>query len=413
MFQADPVQEALIHNYYAGVQRRFSTGTTLSAGVTGIHQNTPSMAVGPGTSVGGDFYQTGVRVELTQDLLKNSFGVSERLTEQTIANAQRMNKQLLKMKLSGLVVDAVVGYWNVVIAEELLQTSEASLKSTMEIRNLIVQKLPLGLAESEDVQDWNGKVLQSRNGNEQAKKLLFDSKLTVARVLNLEQGTEFEFITRFKTEAPDITYEQALKDAFDNRIDWNNQKLLVQNAELEYRIASNTLLPSLKLKAAAGSQDYDRAAYASTLDNINREYSVGLEFMYPLGDSGGTARMQQARLAYMKAQVDTEALELQIRDEIKIIVNHCEVSYKIYQQTKAAREYAQNYYFQVLNKFRRGRYSAIQLKMALDGYTQARYAELQSLIGYNITLLRREFSRNVIFENMGVDIDTILKQIEG
>ncbi|MCP4136574.1 MAG: hypothetical protein GY754_36730, partial [bacterium] len=86
--------------------------------------------------------------------------------------------------------------------------------------------------------------------------------------------------------------------------------------------------------------------------------------------------------------------------------------YKIYDQTKKSRRYAQNYYGQVLQKFKRGRYSAVQLKLALDAYIQARYAELKSLVDYNIALIRRDFSRNIIFENLGIDIDGILKRIE-
>ena len=68
--------------------------------------------------------------------------------------------------------------------------------------------------------------------------------------------------------------------------------------------------------------------------------------------------------------------------------------------------------FKVLMKFKRGRFTALQLKLALDDYIMSRSNELRSLVGYNIALLRRDLSRNVIFEKYNIPIDSILKRIE-
>jgi hypothetical protein len=97
---------------------------------------------------------------------------------------------------------------------------------------------------------------------------------------------------------------------------------------------------------------------------------------------------------------------------VKSIVKECSVNFKVYEQTKKSREFAQNYYYQVYQKFRRGRYSALQLKLALDSFIISRREELKSLVDYNIALLKRDFSRNVIFDNLGIDIDSILKSLE-
>ena len=49
--------------------------------------------------------------------------------------------------------------------------------------------------------------------------------------------------------------------------------------------------------------------------------------------------------------------------------------------------------------------------MALDGRSIARSAELQSLVNYNISLLRRDLARNYIFKKYKIDIDRILKVV--
>ena len=162
---------------------------------------------------------------------------------------------------------------------------------------------------------------------------------------------------------------------------------------------------------SAGNQDYDRSA-SQSYDNINKEYSLGFELTYPLENRNAKVKMRNAVLDLEKMKVELKALEKSIKDEIASIVKQCEVDYKVYEQTKRSRAFAQNYYYQVYRKFKRGRYSALQLKLALDGFIQSRREELKSLIDYNIALLKRDFARNVIFENLGIDIDGILMRVE-
>ncbi len=396
-----------------GVQKKLRTGTTISAEINGLYQNIEGAGIpSMGINIGGEGYQSGIKVAVKQELLKNFFGYEDRLSEQKIANNEKMKKQFVRVKLAQLLVDALIGYWNVAIAEENLETSRVSMNSTINIRNLIGRKLRLGLSEREDILDWNGKVLQSRNSFDKAEKMLFDAKLAVIRILSLDSGVDIEIGKTFKTTAPEVTYEQAIKDAFLRRIDWNNQLIKLKNAKLEYKIAYSGLNPSLELSVTAGNQDYDDSSYNKTFDTINKEYSVGLELKYPLGNTKAEVRMRDARLNLKKETVELNALEKLIRDEVTSIVRECSVNFKVYEQTKKSREFSQNYYYQVYQKFRRGRYSALQLKLALDGFIISRREELKSLIDYNIALLKRDFSRNIIFKNLGIDVDSILKSIE-
>src|SRR4030042_3213977 len=84
--------------YTAGILKNFNSGTSLSVSVTGSVPD-KSRAVSPGTAVidpgtylmfkniGGIQYQTGITLQLTQELLKNSFGISERLTNKKLGTA--------------------------------------------------------------------------------------------------------------------------------------------------------------------------------------------------------------------------------------------------------------------------------------------------------------------------------------
>ncbi len=394
-------------SWTAGLRRQFETGTTVEAGLTGYSAKVTGSKLG---GSGGN--QTGISLSVTQELLKNAFGMNDRLTERKIANSTARGKHLLKMKLSGLLVQALVGYWQIAIAEENLATLDISVKSAQDIRNLVADKSRLGLSEPEEVFDWNNKVLQLKNAREQGALYLFQARLALLRTLNLESDLDVEVGQTFVTEPPKVTEAEALEDAMLGRQDLEGQRIELKSAELEYRIAAQNVMPSLKLKVQAGTMDYDRRSPLDTFNNYNQQFYSGLELAYPLGNTEAEVRLRDARLNYQKQQVAMEALEKGVRDEIATGVRSCEASYKIYEQSKQANVYARNYYNQVVAKFRRGRYNTLLVKQALDDYIKARYNELNSLVQYNVALIQRDNARNAVFKNFGIDVDGILKAYE-
>jgi outer membrane protein TolC len=395
-------------NITVGFEQGFETGTAMRAMLGSTASNMKGAALG-----GGMGYQTALSVQIAQELLKNCFGLTDRLTKKKIANLTKIGRDVTRMKLAGVLIEAVVGYYNSAIADENLKTAEIGLKSTTDIKNLIERKQNLGLSEPEEVMDWSGRVLIGKNNLERAKKYVFDSKQNMITMLNLKaEVDDIEIDRALVTDAPSISVSQALADAYAKRVDWNATKILLKNAEMDYDIASNETLPSFKLKLGAGLKDASTSSFSNTFQFTHPEYSAGFEVVYPLGNHLADTKLRDARLALKKEKINTESMEKKIRDEVVSIVKQCEVDYTIYQQTKKAREYFQNCYNQMLVKFGRGQYNSLYIKQALDGYMAARQGELMALVAYNVSLLKRDVARNVIFENLNVDIDTLLKRAE-
>ncbi len=393
----------------AGISRKFSTGTTIIAGIT---SSTPSYEKLTTTGRDLDLYQTGLNIELTQDVLKNSFGQNDRYGQQKMYNRQISEREAIRTRLAGLIVDALVAYWNIAVAEENLKTREISLNSTLDIKKLVLRKISLGLSEKEDVSDWSGKALDEMSRRDVAEKSLFDARLGMKRVLNLDSDVKLLLGKTFRSDEPGITFEQALKDAFLKRSDLKNKMVDLQNAGLDLKIAMNNGLPVLKIKASYGNNTYDSDNLPGTISQYNPEYSIGFEFNYPINGRASKADIRDARTGVQTRVIEIRQMESEIRDEVLSRVKQCEVDYRVYLQTKQSSEFARSYYVQVLQKFKRGRYSAVELKMALDAYIVSRQAVLKSLVDYNISILKRDLSRNVIFENYSIDIDSVLKQVE-
>ena len=405
-------RETTQYNFEAGVSRKFRTGTDISVGLSSMYQNVSGAQIDAGAlgsmEMGGKGYQSGLIVSVQQEILKNTFGISDRLSEKKIANLGKIQRQGVRMHLANLLVDALIGYWNILVAEESLEITEISLKSTIDIRDLIKKKQSLGLSEMEELFDWNSKVLQSKNAYEITKKNLYDARMAVARILNLDIGTDFDLAKIFKTTSPKVTFDHALKDALLKRVDLANQRTLLENSELEYKIAFHNTEPSLTLNFSAGFDDYSNEGYSETFNDFNKQWSIGFKASYPLGNDQAVARMSKAMLDYRKNRIELKRLQKEISDEIDSIVKQCDVMFIVYEKNRQSKELSKKYYNQLLKKFKQGRYNAVQLKLALDNYINMRHQELKSLVDYNITLLRRDLARNVVFEEFGINIDLIL-----
>lgn len=77
-----------VNNYEAGIQKRLITGTTISANVSLTDQTVTPM---PGVaSFSG--YSSSVNIGLSQELLKNAFGLDERLAKKTLENVTEIKK---------------------------------------------------------------------------------------------------------------------------------------------------------------------------------------------------------------------------------------------------------------------------------------------------------------------------------
>ena len=121
-------KEITAKTFETGISKYFNSGTSVSLSLNGLYQNVTGAGI-PMTPItlGGEGYQSTFMVKVSQELLKNSFGVRDRLTERMIENAAEMNRRAVKQYLSTLLVEALAGYWNVAVAEEALNTSKISL----------------------------------------------------------------------------------------------------------------------------------------------------------------------------------------------------------------------------------------------------------------------------------------------
>ena len=156
------------------VQKLFSTGTMVSAGV---RENWFKLEVAPGGFFTPDppLHRPSLFVTFQQELLKNSFGYNDRRQLEIAENAYKRQRAATIDLLSGLVVQALVDYWTVTIETSALENAKTEADMTRTVRNIIARNIRIGLAENFDLNQYNSLL-----ANAEAKVAATEQNLKVA-----------------------------------------------------------------------------------------------------------------------------------------------------------------------------------------------------------------------------------------
>lgn len=395
-----------------GVSKYFSTGTSVSLSVS--HEYSKSNFYFPSMmpqEIFTETYKTSLTATLQQALLKNFLGYQDRLQEKNLRLQSKKVRSSLINSLSGQIVQGLIDYWDLIVAEDNLKTSKIELDNMQNLFNVVVRKKRYGLAQQFEVNQYRALLYQSQNKVELAKQNQFDARIKLLKQLNLDNETKLKSVTQLSKDKPKISLDKSLERAFAARVDYQNALREVRIARNELKIKKNALLPEVNLFASIGSGDQDTTTSASADDLTtfeNPQLTTGIRATYILGNNQAKTDLRDARYDLRQARLKVKKLRKDIRDEIASLVKKISITYNIYKNSLKAQKEAQKYYRNVRQEIRRGRFSALTLKEALDNYIQSRYNTTQNLIQYNVTLLRLDLAQNRIFKRFGIDIEKVL-----
>jgi outer membrane protein TolC len=266
------------------------------------------------TSVGGISLPTSVGPFSYFDARAN---VTQTLFDWKSINATRAASQSLKSAAytfkdaRDLVVLAVGYVYLQAIADEArIETAEAQVKTAQALYDQAADQINAGT--SPDIDGLRTKVeLQTRQQQLiQAKNSFAIQKLTVARVIGLAPGQEFEFTDKSPYQpSEDLSIDEALKRAYALRSDYQAAMTDVRAAEFSRKAAVAGYLPSLSFNADYGLAG-SHASTATPVADVRGTLSI------PIFQGGSVraavlqadARLEQSRerLENLRAQIDSD-----------------------------------------------------------------------------------------------------------
>ena len=418
----------------ASIMKMFSTGTTVAAGVTDSFTKTkynnaalPSamaameplayqMYSGLMPSGTTENYVPVMYASIQQELLKNSFGYQERAQEKMLQNAGILQRNGVKMKISGLVTGALVDIWTVTVKKAAKDNAEISLKETRKVRDIIAANVRLGISETYDLNFYNMLYAGAETKYALANQDYKTAVRKFYRTMNYELDgpvPELTDVSVLTTELREVNLESAIKTAYAKRIDYNSALVTQQNAQSELGIQKNDALPSLVLSGTVSSMTIgnalgDTATKAATLDTPT--YEVRMKMSYPLGDSGKEVNVRDARYKLQQANLRVDKSRREVKDDVVTKAEMISVMYSAYQKAKIAREESEKYYYSIQGFLKMGKIPSSAVKNALDALNDSRQRELESLVQYNTILLQMDIATNELLEKYNVNVDQYLAE---
>lgn len=407
-----------------GIEKVFNTGTYFKTEISTTRFDSNAFE-DPVRNLGTGFsglaipplYTGAITLTLSQDIMKNTFGLQDRNIQKILKNQSEIAKLDLGYKLSTTIVDTLITYWTGIVSESSVKTFEQLLKNTKNVRDITRQKANLGLAETFEINQWNALYSQTENQLQKAKLENEENKRKLIRILNLPSEAVLGEMSDLRMDLPnDLNLEKDIEYAFTHRNDWKSMGFKKEIATLSKENAKDNALPSVKLAAS-------RSAKGQTLISPQQNFTgtengvpttkyydaaANLKVVYPLGDKGVKAEYRDAEILNAQVKIQEEDMYKEILDDLRNKYDQVVVGHKILENAIETTKQSEAYYKGITNSFRQGRFNAVAVKNALDTYTQNQLQEIQAKINYNINLLRYELAKNSLLDKYEIDVDKLV-----
>jgi len=310
-------------------------------------------------------------------------------------------------------------YWNLVFAVENLKVKQYSLQLARDLlkknqKEVEVGKLaPIELLNAEaEVASREAELIQAERTVERAEQVLHN-------LLNLEADPEKAGFLIPPREQPEFrprqpSAEQALKRALEKRPELQQLRKNIEIREFHVALAKNDLLPRVDRHFSRGGPGISGgrrlylngnpvlvviagrekgSASDSSRDALKRLYqnwTVALNFSFPLSNLTSRANYASARLELEQSQARLKSLEQQIRLEVSDTIRDIETNAKRVEALRLARERAEKRLLAEEKKMTVGlttNYFVLQYQAEL---ANARSLELRALVDYILAWARLE-----------------------
>lgn len=362
-------------------------------------------------------HEGALTIVLQQELLRNAFGANQMRLNEIYRNQAAIDRQNLIYDLTRLVVQTMVDYWALSIAEENVRASEELLRNTRNVRAITIQKRGIGLAESFEVNQWNALASAAQIRLDQSQLERNNRRRQLLRTMNLAPDLPLTGAANLPGDPPgSYDVEADVERAYNSRPDFRSIRLQMANARKAYEISENQLLPSVTVGGSYSSRDYGRHANTSwrqVPDGRYPDMSLQFKVEYPLWNEDARVEARNARISLRQLSIQETELRRQIRDEIVEGQESIKAAYSALQNARIALEETRRFYEGLVFRYRQGRFTAVAVKEALDSLVNARQSTNEALINYNIALVRYDLTRNIIFEKYGVDIESVIDRVQG
>ena len=324
----------------------------------------------------GPFSYFDARVSVTQSLFDWKSINATRAATQNLKSAEFTFKDA-----RDLVVLAVgYTYLQAIADEARIETAEAQVKTAQALFDQANDQVNAGTSPAID--GLRAKVeLQTRQQQLiQAKNNLAIQKLTVARVIGLAPGQEFELTDKSPYQPfNSITVEEAVKRAYASRSDYLAAMTDVRAAEFSRKAAIAGYLPSLAFNADVGTAGSHPSSATQVFD-ARGTLSIPI---FQGNSVHGDILQADARLQQTRERLDN--LRAQIDSDIRTALLNLQSSAELVNVARSNIDLAEETLLQSRDRFSAGVTDTVEVVQSQEAVASAHEQYIASLYSYNFS----------------------------
>jgi outer membrane protein TolC len=278
-----------------------------------------------------------------------------------------------------LVVLAVGFVYLQAIADEArVETSEAQVKTAQALFDQATDQVNSGTSPAIDALRARVELQTRQQQLIQARNDLAIQKLTVARVIGLAPGQQFDLTDKSPYQPiAGITVDEALKRAYDSRSDYKSAMAEVRAAQFSRSAATAGYLPSLSFNADYGAG----GAHPSTATQV---YDVRGTLTIPIFQGGsvhGDVLQADARLEQSRDRLDN--LRAQIDADVRTALLNLDSSAEQVNVARSNIDLSEETLVQSRDRFTAGVTDTVEVVQSQEAVAAAHEQYISSLYSYN------------------------------
>lgn len=353
----------------------------------------------------------------TQPLLRNL--KTDAARNQLIVS--KMNREVSDIELRQTVLTTVrnvkYAYWDLKASFAALQVARQSLDLAREALRNNKSKVEIGTMAPIDIVEAEAEVARRteavivaeaavKRNEDRLRTFILDTKDAEYWTVRFDLTEEPAF------EKPAVDVAQAVKTAIEKRTDLQQSRKNIEIANVNIRYQRNQTLPDLNAQVGYGLSgqggtklnfgpgfpppvigqiDEGFGTMMNRLfSNDYHNWSLSVQFSYPIGNGNAEAQLARSRLALTQAQVQLENLELQVTTSVRDVARNVQTNQLRVASTQATRRLMERRMEAEQKKFAAGLSTNFLVFQSQRDLADAQYAELVALLDYNKSLVDLE-----------------------
>lgn len=378
--QLSTARNSRLPDLTAGASQSFNFGRGLNSENAYVNRNTQST---------GFNLQTSVPL-LTGGRIPNEIAMSRLNLQAATADLEHARQSI--------ALQVAAAYLQAVYAAEVVKVQEAQVAFSKIQEDRISKLFNAGKSPESDVVEAHSQVAQDEMGRTQAKCDYKLAMLDLSQLLELSSPDSIEIVApqgETSPTLPPLPY-RIFARAEGVKPEIQAEKLRLQAAEKNIRIAKAALYPTLSLGAGLSSEYYKTSGYQAASfskqlsDNFNK--SIGLSLNIPIFNRLATRNsIRQAKLQQSEQALQLDETKKTLYKEIQQAYYNAVNAQAKYESALAARKAAESNFNMMTGKFENGRANATELEEAKTKRANAITSTLQAKYEYILRMKIIEF----------------------